>query len=148
MRNSIANKILDYVGSVYYIMTAENNETILFWSKYYGVYPVTIPSSQYSWSAGSFVDPQAITIQYNYSWKEDFSISSIAEFNTNARVQYMKGTNPRYVPTFDTNTCFSGPTIVGTPYIEKVYATDSDNGSLAYSDQSAYKLRFVPDELM
>ena len=29
-------KILDYTSSVYYILTAEDGETILFWSKYFG----------------------------------------------------------------------------------------------------------------
>lgn len=157
--NNIANKTLDYVGSVYYILTAEDNETILFWSKYYGVYPTNIPSSQYSWNAGSVVNPENITINYNYSWKEDYTPSAIAEFNFNARLDRYNGTSGiRYAPTYDTRIAgngsapklgVSGRTIVGTPYIETVLANELGNGkSLPYTDRSVYKLRFIPDEKM
>lgn len=145
--DSIANKILDYVGAVYYILTAEDNETILFWSKYYGVYPTTIPSSQYSWSAGSAVDPQQITIQYNYSWKEDYSIAAIAEFNTNSRIASKSGSTPQYDPLYSEKLGHAGPTIVGTPYIDEVHKESTGSKSLAYTDKTVFKLRFLPSEI-
>ena len=46
--DDVFNKVLDYTGAIYYIITAEDGETILFWSKYYGVFPSTIPASA-SW---------------------------------------------------------------------------------------------------
>lgn len=150
--SSIMNKILDYAGSVYYILTAEDNETVLFWSKYYGVYPTTIPSSQYSWNAGSVVNPESITIQYNYSWKEDYQTTSIAEFNSNAKIS-SEGAGEsgleklRYDPVFNRSIYYLGPTIVGTPYIERVLAS-SLGKSLPYTDRFVYKLRFVPADLM
>lgn len=151
--DNIANKVLDYVGAVYYILTAEDNETILFWSKYYGVYPTTIPSSQYSWNAGSFVNPESITIQYNYSWKEDFNTSAMLEFNSNAKLGSSGAgssgaSSIRYDPTFKNSIYYLGPTIVGTPYIERVRPSDVDSGALPYTDKFVYKLRFVPADLM
>ena len=139
--SNILNKTLDYVGSVYYILTAEDNETILFWSKYYGVYPVSIPSSQYSWNAGNFVNPENITIQYNYSWKDDFKTDAIAEFNANARLSEYQGSPLSYAPTFDKTLWHAGQTIVGTPYIERTYDTQ-------LTEKATYKLRFIPDEAM
>jgi hypothetical protein len=139
--SNIVNKTLDYVGSVYYILTADDNETILFWSKYYGVYPVSIPSSQYSWNSGNFVNPESITIQYNYSWKDDFKTDAIAEFNTNARLSNYQGNSLMYAPTFDKTLWHAGQTIVGTPYIERVFDTQM-------TEKSIYKLRFIPDEAM
>ena len=65
--DTILNHILDYTGAVYYILTAEDGETILFWSKYYGVYPSTIPSNQYSWSAGTLLSHITLDVKFNYS---------------------------------------------------------------------------------
>jgi hypothetical protein len=144
--NSIMNKILDYVGSVYYFLTADDNETILFWSKYYGVYPTSIPSSQYSWNAGSFVNPENITIQYNYSWKDDFNPTALLEFNANAKIDSYQGGNLKHAPSFDTSLFHMGSPIVGTPYIERL-VSNSDS-ALPYTDRAVYKLRFIPDESM
>lgn len=151
MIDNIANKVLDYVGAVYYILTADDNETILFWSKYYGVYPTTIPSSQYSWNAGSFVNPESITIQYNYSWKEDYNTTAMLEFNANAKIGESFATNAyslKYDPLFKDSIYYLGPTIVGTPYIERVLPSSVDSGALPYTEKFVYKLRFIPADLM
>lgn len=147
---NIVNKILDYVGSVYYFLTADDNETILFWSKYYGVYPTSIPSSQYSWNAGSFVNPENITIQYNYSWKDDFNPTALLEFNANAKIDSYQGGNTfKHAPSFDKNLFHMGAPIVGTPYIERIVSADlEDNMALPYTERAVYKLRFIPDESM
>ena len=136
---NIMNKVLDYVGAIYYILTADDGETVLFWSKYYGVYPTSIPSSQYSWNSGSFVNPETITIQYNYSWKEDFNPTAIVEFNANAKVT--QSMYAAYAPTFDKTLFHMGDPLVGVPYIERV---TNAAGELPYYANSCYKLRFMP----
>lgn len=111
----VFNKILDYTSAVYYILTAEDGETIIFWSKYYGVFPTTIPAGQYSWAAGNIITNPTIDIEYQYSFKEDFNPYTINEFNYNSRVE-SNGT--KYVPVFDRKLNQVGTTWVGAPFIE------------------------------
>lgn len=123
------NKILDYVANVYFIMTAEDGETVIFWSKYYGVFPVTIPSSQYSWSAGNTLTNPDFDVRYQYSFKEDFNPLSIVEFNMNSG-----SNNLKYIPTINRNNYTPNTTWVGAPFIETF-----NNGTLA---PYTFKLRF------
>jgi len=128
--NNIINKILDYVGACYYILTAEDGETIIFWSKYYGVFPTNIPSTQYSWGAGNTINNPQVDINYRYSFKEDFNPYTILEFNYNSRVT----PNIKYIPTYDRRLDHVGATWVGAPFIELV----EDKSTGIYE----YKLRF------
>ncbi|WP_171567733.1 hypothetical protein, partial [Brevibacillus sp. MCWH] len=61
-RDYIQKKILDYTVSVYYFICGPDGETILFWSKYFGVFPTNTPSSASSWSKGSSVKLPEFTI--------------------------------------------------------------------------------------
>lgn len=124
------NKIIDYACSCYYILTAEDGETILFWSKYFGVYPTTIPSSQYSWQHGQMLTPNDIQVNFAYSWKQDFDPRDLIAFNYNAHIA---DTEYKYVKTYDTDLLIPGSTWVGTPFIEFV-----DDGV----NEPCYKLRF------
>ena len=69
---TVINRELDYAANVYYILTAEDGYTILFWSKYYGVFPKTIPSSQYSWTKGNSLTTPSLNVEFQYSFKEDY----------------------------------------------------------------------------
>lgn len=109
----IRDRILDYVADVYYIVTAEDGETIIFWSKYYGVFPVTIPSAQYSWSAGNVLSNPDFDVKYQYSFKEDFNPLSLVEFNINSG-----STSYEYVPVISKNKYTTNTTWVGAPFIE------------------------------
>lgn len=131
--NNIVNKIMDYVGSCYYILTAEDGETIIFWSKYYGIFPTNIPSSQYSWGSGNVISNPQVDITYKYSFKEDFNPYSILEFNYNSR---MGQHDANYIPIYDTKLDHVGATWVGAPFIELI----RDPSSGVYE----YKLRFRP----
>lgn len=135
-RNStIMNKILDYAGACYYFLTAEDNETILFWSKYYGVFPTEIPSNQFSWTKGNVIQNTDISITYQYSFKEDYNPVAITEFNRNARVYNNKSL--KYVPTYDKELGHVGNTWVGKPFIETI---EKEVGA-----PYMYKLRFLED---
>lgn len=132
---NILNKVLDYAGACYYILTAEDNETILFWSKYYGVFPSEIPSSQFSWAKGNVIQNTDIEITYQYSFKEDYNPVAITEFNRNSQV--FNNTTLKYVPTYDSNLGHVGNTWVGKPYIETV---KGETGA-----PYMFKLRFLED---
>lgn len=130
--SSILNKVLDYTASCYFILTAEDNETILFWSKYYGVYPTQIPSSQFNWSS-DLVTPREMEMVYNYSFKEDYNPYSILEFNYNSRVTDI---DAYYVNTFDEYAGHVADTWVKAPFIQ--YVEDD------VTHEVKLKLRFRP----
>lgn len=129
-KENIVNKILDYVGAVYYFLTAEDGETIIFWSKYYGVFPSTVPSSQYSWGEGNVITDTKLSVTYQFSFKEDFNPYSILEFNHNANIS----NGITYEPTYNPELGHSGNTWVGAPFIEVI----KNNSEGTYE----YKLRF------
>ena len=131
--DSIYNKILDYTAACYYILTAEDGETILFWSKYYGVFPTTVPSTQFSWGAGNVINNPQLEIQYKFSFKEDFNPYTLLEFNYNARIN-ANGKTTTYVPVYDKKLDHVGTTWVGSPFIE----LERDGEAGIYN----YKLRF------
>ena len=121
----IWGKIIDYASSLYYVLTAEDGETIIFWSKYYGIFPVNLPSSQYSWSKGQSITSPEVNITYQYSLKEDFNPLALAEINVNSHINGPT----KYDPIFNPHTGSSGYTWVGAPYID-------------VSDDYTYRLRF------
>lgn len=133
--SNIKNKILDYASACYYLITAEDGETIIFWSKYYGVFPTTIPSNQYSWNQGNIIEKPQVEINYKYSFKEDANPESLVEFNINSGVSSLE----KYVPIYDPKLGHVGTTWVGAPYIELV--TDYTDPECPYT----FKLRFRPE---
>jgi hypothetical protein len=146
----IYQKILDYAVSVYVIVTAEDFETILFWSKYYGLFPISVPYSSIVWSgAGTTVQSPDLSISYRYSWKEDLNPAALAELNYNS----FRGTLPgsqdpvRYKPIFNTEKGVVDTTWVGAPFIEEIkWSSRSDlpSSDLADGSKITYKLRFKP----
>lgn len=121
---NILNKILDYVGAVFYIVTAEDGETIIFWSKYYGVFPTDVPSSQFSWGAGSIITKPTMDVNFQYSFKEDYNPYSIIEFNANSHISEIN--KPTYIPVYDKELAQTGKTWVERPFIQLV--TDKETG--------------------
>lgn len=131
----VKNGILDYASSCYYILTDITGENIIFWSKYWGVFPTNYPSSSFSMKSGDMVKVPDITIQYAYSFKKDMDPLILAEFNRNS----LNNKNFEYIPIHGENQLGPYPAIVGSPFIEK-YVTQPEG--IAY-----YKLRFrkAPD---
>ena len=139
----IRKRMLDYTSACYYILTAEDGETIVFWSKYYGVFPTTVPSNQFAYAHGNIItqDNAKLDTTYKYSFKEDMNIGTIAEFNLNARVSADDSLN--YVPTYSADLGHAGPTWVGKPYIELI---ENNGPRKKYVDcPYTFKLRFAPE---
>lgn len=137
----IYGKILDYACSVYVILTAEDGESILFWTKYYGVFPINVPYSALSWSGNNVVSNPEYNISYQYSWKEDYNPLGLTELNINTfRTQHPK--RVAYIPAYLPEIGSSGYTWVGAPFVETIefntMNADKTNGSKLTS-----KLRFT-----
>lgn len=120
--SSVINRELDYAANVYYILTAEDGYTILFWSKYYGVFPKTIPSSQYSWTKGNTLSLPSLSVEFQYSFKEDYILDTITEFNTDSYYdQKDQGFKTmQYAPMFNSSLNKANSTWVGAPFIDTV----------------------------
>ena len=132
----LTHKIIDYATCVYYILCAEDGETIIFWSKYTGVFPIKSPSSSFSYTAenpGGIQKPE-LNIEYQYAWKEDFNPLSLVEFNEHS-------TNVKYAYTSSFQASKLGPasTWSGAPFIETYRGTGNGNNFI-------FKLRFSIDK--
>ena len=138
----IYGKILDYACSVYVIITAEDFETILYWAKYYGVFPVNVPYSGVSWSSGQVVSKVDYSVTYAYSWKDDFDPLTITELNMNAfRSKVPKKT--QYIPQYSPNLGHAGYTWVEAPFVETI---KFNNGANENGSKFSMKLRFKPSK--
>lgn len=131
----IQKKILDYACSVYYFVLGPDGETILFWSKFFGVFPTNTPASASSFTKGSSGKIPEFGITYAYSFKEDLSPLSLAEFNMNSRNELI------YKKTYEPKLGTTGRTLTGAPFVE---TSKNEYGHYVY------KLRFrkVPDNLV
>lgn len=128
--HNIKAKVLDYPAACYYFVTAEDGETLVFWSKYYGVFPTTIPSTHMSWSEGRPITDPNFTQEYNFSFKEDMNPDTLIDFNHLTK-GYGSGDA---MPEYDSKIGFTGKTWVGPPFIE----LDTGNDGKSYR----FKLRF------
>jgi len=134
-KSNIFNKVLDYTGAIYYILTAEDGETVIYWCKFYGVFPTTAPSDQFSWASGQFIVAPELSISYQYSFKEEYNPASLVELNYNANIT---NTGAEYETTYDQVLGHTGTTWVGVPFIQAIEDPSS-------SQPLTYKLRFKPD---
>ena len=133
---NIFNKIIDYACSVYYFVTAEDFETIIYWTKLYGVFPAMTPDSTFEWKAdaGPITKPDE-SIEYSYSWRSDDNDPKIIlDFNNNSTCGGLN-TDFKYLRTYEPELYALGSTWTGAPFIEQVRMK---NGSYEY------KLRWRP----
>lgn len=122
----IHTKQLDYASSIYYILTAEDGESVLFWSKYTGCFPTNIPSSNFSDTIDSPIKMPKYSINWQYAFKKDYDPYSLAEFNN------LTGADFQYQNIYNETTSRSASTIAGAPFV------DTNTGG------RLFKLRFRP----
>ena len=120
-RENIKKRVLDYAASIYYFVCGPDGETVLFWSKYTGVFPTVIPSAASAWSKGKILSQPEFSISYDYAWKEDFNPLSLAEFNLNGNKQ----NSYIYAKTYEDTVLSTGRTFMEAPFVESV--GDSNN---------------------
>lgn len=117
----------DYATSVYHIVCDVTGENIIWWSKYTGVFPTSVPNSDLSWNKGGKTDNK-LTVPFVAFHHEALNPQIFTDFNYNSlgytymrnvvepsggRIYLSKST----APIFDTEHGIMGPTLVGRPYI-------------------------------
>lgn len=71
---------LDYVSTLYYFVLDYDMETILYYSRYTGIAPISNPYSALVTTIGDRDIPE-IDIEYVYSYKEDLTPNILMDFN-------------------------------------------------------------------
>ena len=120
-RNDISSshvhtKTIDYASSAYVFKCGPDGEDVLYWSKYYGVFPTNTGSNALSWNNSNPIgDSLKLNINFAYSYKRDLSPISLIEFNNISGVDNVNGI---FEPSYNPNTGHSSRPYVGAPYIE------------------------------
>ncbi|MBD5585422.1 MAG: hypothetical protein HDQ88_10095, partial [Clostridia bacterium] len=79
----VYTRTLDYAASIYTFRLGPDGDEVIYWTKYYGVFPINGGNS----AMGSFNGNQdissalPITATFSYAWKKDMSPMSLLEFN-------------------------------------------------------------------
>jgi len=68
--SSQKNGIIDYAGSVYYLVTAMDMRTLVYWEKLTGVFPKTVPYSIYSYADQPILEDK-LSIEFDYGMRSD-----------------------------------------------------------------------------
>lgn len=110
----ISKKILDYACSCYYFLCGSDGQTILYWQKLTGVFPVNTGESTFSWDCGTLLSKPDISIKYMYSMKTPMDIVHLNEFNMRAK---FKPKIHKIKATYSPEQCCIGSTLTGAPCI-------------------------------
>lgn len=124
--NYIRRKVLDYAIAIYYFLCGPDGESILFWTKFTGAFPTTVPSSNFSMGDGDRVKKPVHNISWTYAEKRDYNPYHLAEFND------LSGSGYTYLQPYSPDLLRSAPPLQGPPFV------DTNTGG------QLYKLRFRP----
>lgn len=114
---------LDYASSAYYFICAPDGESILWWSKYTGVFPTGVPNSDLSFNLRGSAETR-VSIPFVYFYHEVLNPDVICDFNRNANVSGRVEYVPHYVDSL--NTAGSANGVVGVPFVS------TDNNGMTY----------------
>lgn len=71
---------IDYTAALYYFLLDFDGETILYYSKYTGAFPMSVPYASIVAEVGSH-DVVDINVEFSYSFKEDNDLAILQDFN-------------------------------------------------------------------
>lgn len=118
-REHIVDNYYDFMCSVYEIICDPTSEKILYWAKYTGCYPVSVPISNLSHNLRSSVDNK-ISINFNYMMVEAMEPRVIQDFNINSRER-----TSSFVDLYNDTFGMVSDSLVGNP---QIVATPDEHG--------------------
>ena len=116
---------IDYATSVYHIVCDVTGQNIIWWSKYTGVIPTSVPNSDLSFNRGGKTE-NTVTIPFSYFYHEALNPHILSDFNYNSLgYNYMRqvaegkgiALSRKEAPLYDTTWHQMGTNLVGRPYI-------------------------------
>lgn len=105
--------VIDYAISIYYFLTDNTGENIIFWTKYTGCFPTSVPSSTFSDKLGDMIHTPSYNISFAYSRKDDCNPIHLAEFNHLSNDGFTSA-----VPIYNEETHRVGRSFVGAPFVD------------------------------
>ena len=112
--NYIVNKILHDQMACYKIIVGEDFETIIHWTKLWGVYPTSIPRSSFSDNINGSLK---LPVSFKAQWVEDMDPKILVDFNLLTKNLKSKYSND--VPIYDDKTHTVNGKWCTVPYIVK-----------------------------
>ena len=90
------DRAIEYGASIFDVITNETGSQILYWCKYYGLFPTSVSSSilNSTQNAASIKDEATVSAQFQYQYKQENVFKNLVEFNFNAGIVDSVG-NPR-----------------------------------------------------
>lgn len=156
--DSLKYKYIDYTSSVYFFLLDFDLSTILFYTKYTGVIPISLPYSNFGGDITNR-DLVDVDINYVYSFKEDLEPEIILDFNAVAKktaevfkrkeisntdlIEENNDLDP-YKDLYDSNENFrfNNVEIVRCPIDKELKNKYNINNSYNYNKSFVYKLKF------
>lgn len=121
----VYTKTLDYAASVYVFKCGPTGDEVLYWSKYYGVFPINTGASALSWDGSPMgSETSKLSLRFKYCYKRDMSPISLIEFNEQSGITGSK--IPVAENSFNPNFNHSSRPYVGAPFIEITRPTSDD----------------------
>ena len=139
----VYTKTLDYAASAYVFKCGPDGEDVLYWSKYYGVYPTNTGANALSWDIGNPIgNMPKPSIKFRYAYKKDISPISLMEFNNLSLYSNDYNSLDSYDPAYN----HSSRAYVGSPYIELDYKLTSlvNNDVNRNQGRTSIRLKFLP----
>lgn len=154
----VYSKTMDYAASAYVFTCGPDGESILYWSKYYGIFPANTGASMLSWDVNTPAGQEnsKLDITFKYCYKKDLSPISLIEFNelggfSSTSTSETYGTYTTNVKTgseasFNPNYNHSSRPFVGCPFIEFDANAGDPTGSLGrnadmFGNRASYNIR-------
>ena len=79
------DRALEYCASVFDVITNESMTKVLYWCKYYGLYPTNVSSSILANTKNAALTGEAtVTATFQYQYKQENLFKNLVEFNYNA----------------------------------------------------------------
>lgn len=121
----IKNRILDYACSCYYFLCGPDGNTILYWQKLTGVFPMNTGENAFSWDSGTLLASPEINIKYAYSMRTSMDVFHLDEFNKMTR----KDKITSFKNIYSKDIIQTGSTLTHCPW---VWRTKDPNGNAVY----------------
>lgn len=142
-RGYITNRILHDQFAIYKFMVDEDNETLIYWCKLYGVMPMNLPREVFS--TADFSNGLSYTINFKAAFFEDMRKDILMDFNNVATYfENASGSSPKYqYETYNDNFGTSDFRPAKSAYIAKYQRTDTKIGN---EPTWVYKLKWKGDK--
>ena len=117
------DRALEYASSLFDIVVDETGKNIIYWCKYYGIFPISVTNPMLSNDKNAALTAEPlISTSFRYQYKIENTYRTLIEFNYNAGLDISNGltnTVDEDAAAFMRSSCYfgAGSMFTGTPFI-------------------------------